>query len=215
MQITEQPADLFICHNCDSLQNISKVKPGNIATCRCCNNILFKNPDNDIDKPLALIIASLILFIVANIYPVMTLNIAGIEKAATLTDAALIFIERGNPGLAAIVWLSSVFIPGFIIFGLFYILISIHFNMHLPYTKPTLVWVSRFLPWGMMDVFFLGMLVSLVKLVALADILLGSGFYAFLALIFTYAAASASLEPCLLWKHLDKNTGKQPEACHE
>lgn len=215
MQTTEQPADLFICHKCDSLQNVSHIKLGSVAVCTCCHNILFRNPANHIDKPLALIVASIMFFIIANSYPIMTLNIAGIEKAATLTDAALIFIERGNPGLAAVVWLSSVFIPGFIISGLFYILISIHFNLHLPYTKPILVWVSHFLPWGMMDVFFLGMLVSLVKLAALADVLLGSGFYALLALIVTYTAAKASLEPYLLWKYLDTRTVEQPEACHE
>jgi paraquat-inducible protein A len=149
----------------------------------------------------------------------MTLNIAGIERAATLTDSAMIFIELGSPELAATVWLPSVFIPGFIIFGLFYVLLSIHYGLDWLYTKPILVWVSRLQPWGMMDVFLLGVLVALVKLVALADVLLGTGFYAFVVLIFVYAAATASLEPHLLWECLDKQAnkhqGNQYETCHE
>ena len=209
MQITDKPHGLFVCHECDALQNVSGIKPGNVASCVCCGNTLFKNPKGGIETPLALLIASAILFLVANVYPVMTINIAGIVQSATLTDTAVIFLELGNPELAAAVWIPSVLLPGTIIFGLLYILFSIRFNMNLPYTKPLLVLVSRFLPFGMMDVFFLGVLVALVKLVALADGLLGAGFYAFIALILSYAAATASYEPHILWEYLDSNQPKQ------
>lgn len=214
MEVNEQANMLFVCHECDALQNVSAIKPGNVATCVCCGSSLFKNPVSGIEKPLALVIASMILFIVANIYPIMTLNIAGIERDTTLTGSALIFLQQGSPELAATVWLPSVFIPGFILFGLFYVLLSIRYNLGWSYTKPILVWVSRLLPWAMMDVFLLGVLVALVKLVALADVFLGIGFYAFVVLIFVYAAAISSLEPHVLWEALDKQAN-QYEACHE
>lgn len=132
-----------------------------------------------------------------------------------LTGSALIFVEQGNIILATAVWLPSVLIPGVIIFSLCYILFSVYYNFRWPYTKPILVWVSRLFPWGMMDVFFLGILVALVKLVALADVLLGTDFYAFLALIFTYTAAISSLEPFLLWQKLEDAGDKQLEICYE
>ncbi len=215
MTTKEHPSICFVCHECDALQQVSAIKPGNTVNCICCGSKLFRNPVNGIEKPLALIVAAAILFIVANIYPVMTINIAGIERATTLTGSAMIFIELGSPELAVTVWVPGVLLPGFIIFGLFYILLSIRFNMVLPYTRPLLVWASRLLPWAMMDVFLLGVLVALVKLVALASVLLGPGFYAFLALIFTYAAAIASLEPHTLWQALDKQSSNQREACCE
>jgi paraquat-inducible protein A len=111
-------------------------------------------------------------------------------------------MQQGSPELAAIVWLPSVLIPGFIISGLFYVLFSIRFQMNWCYTKPILAWISRMLPWGMMDVFFLGVLVSLVKLIALADVVLGTGFYAFVLLVLSYASTIASLEPHTLWESL-------------
>ena len=58
----------------------------------------------------------------------------------------------------------------------------------------------------MMDVFFLGVLVALVKLVALADILLSTGFFAFVVLIFVYAAAIASPEPRAIWELLGRQS---------
>jgi len=212
MLITDKPHGLFVCHECDALQNISGIKPGNVASCVCCGSTLFKNPKGGLERPLALLIASAIMFLVANVYPVMTINIAGIVQSATLTDSAMIFIQLGNPELAAAVWIPSVLLPGSIIFGLLYVLLSIRFSMGLPYTKPILVLVSRFLPFGMMDVFFLGVLVALVKLVALADVLLGAGFYAFIALILCYAAATASYEPHILWERLERKPRRQKEA---
>lgn len=209
MATEERPGISFVCHECDALQQVSVIKPGNTVSCICCGSKLFRNPINGIEKPLALIVAAAILFIVANVYPVMTINIAGIERAATLTDSAMIFIELGRPELAATVWVPGVLIPGFIIFGLFYILFSIRFNLALPYTRPLLVWASRLLPWAMMDVFLLGVLVALVKLVALASVLLGPGFYAFVVLVLTYAAATASLEPHTLWQALGEQSDGQ------
>ncbi|MFV1985275.1 MAG: paraquat-inducible protein A, partial [Thiohalomonadales bacterium] len=215
MQVLTQSERSYVCPHCDALQTVPEFKPGYITSCVSCGSTLFKSPVNGIEKSLALVITSIILFIVANSYPIMSLNIAGNESNATLTDSALIFVEQGNSILAATVWLPTVLIPGAIIFGLFYILVSIYYDLRWPYTKFILVWVSRLLPWGMMDVFFLGILVALVKLVALADVLLGTGFYAFLALIFTYAATIATLEPYLLWIKLDDHYDQQHEINYE
>lgn len=212
MEAAEHPDILFICHECDALQKVPAMEPGNVATCLCCGSTLFRCPRGGTEAPLALFISSLILFLIANIYPIMKLEIAGIERETTLIGSALIFIHEGYPGLAVIVGLSSVLIPGFIILGLVYILLSIHHQLDWPFTKPVLLWVSRMLPWGMMDVFLLGILVSLVKLSALADIVLGPGFYAFAVLIVLYAAAISSLEPHFLWEQLDRRSVHHPES---
>lgn len=191
-----------MCHECDALQRVPDVEPGNDATCSRCKARLFRNPRGGLDKPLALIIASMILFLVSNSFPIMTLTIAGVKLTGSITDTAWVFVQQGSPEIAAIVWLPSVLFPGLTIAGLFYVLFSIRFRMNWPHTRTILGWISRLLPWGMMDVFLLGILVALVKLVALADVLLGTGFYAFLVLIFLHAATIASLETHTLWESL-------------
>ncbi len=195
---------LMACHECDALQNVAHIPEGKTALCICCGQPLFKNPHSPIEKPLALVFACVILFMLANIYPVMWLSIAGIERETTLTESALIFYDLGSPELALIVWLSSVVLPAFCVFSLFYILLSIHFKQNWRFTRPLLVWVSRILPWGMMDVFLLAILVALVKLVSLAEVILGVGFSAFVGLVLCYAATISSLEMHMLWVRLDK-----------
>jgi len=196
----------FICHDCDALQHVPSIAPGQEATCIRCGFRLFRNPKGGTDRPLALALSSLILFLVANIYPIMTINILGIEKSATITESALVFFNEGNHLLAAIVWASSVLIPGFIIFGLSYVLLSVQFRLGWGLVRPILVWLTRLLPWAMMDVFLLAIFVALVKLASLADILLGEAFYAILAFIFFYAATVSSIEPHMIWELIDEQT---------
>ena len=192
----------FVCHECDALQMVPAVEPGHDANCIRCKSLLFRNPRGGIDKPLAFLIASMVMFVIANSMPIMTLTIVGVKLSTPITGAAYIFYQQGSPELAAIVWLPSVFIPGVIISGLFYVLFSIRFQMDWRYAKPILVLIGRLLPWGMMDVFMLGILVSIVKLVSLADVVIGTGFYAFAFLVVLYAGTIASLETHTLWESL-------------
>ncbi len=208
----DQPSILFVCHECDALQRVPAVEPGHDAICTRCKSRLFRNPRGGIDKPLAFVIASIVFFIVANTYSIMTLTIVGVKLDTTITGAAYIFMQQGSPELAAIVWLPSVLIPGLIISGLFYVLFSIRFQMNWRYTRPVLVWISRLLPWGMMDVFMLGILVSMVKLVGLADVVIGIGFYAFAALVVLYASTIASLETHTLWECLKDQINRRSES---
>jgi paraquat-inducible protein A len=207
----DQAGILFVCHECDALQRVPAVEPGHDAICSRCKSRLFRNPKGGIDKPLALVIAVMIMFIVANIHPIMDLTITGVKLSTTITGAAHVFWQSGSPELAAIVWLPSVLIPGLIIAGLCYVLFSIRFQLNLPYTKPILVLIGRLAPWGMMDVFLLGILVSMVKLAALASIIVGIGFYAFVLAVVFYAATIASLEPHTLWESLKDQSYKQNE----
>lgn len=214
VETMDQSGILFVCHECDALQKVPAVAPGHDANCVRCKSRLFRNPKGGIDKPLAFVMASMILFVVANVFPIMTLTIVGVKLSTTITGAAYIFMQQGSPELAAIVWLPSVLIPGLIIVGLFYVLFSIRFQMNWRFTKPILVWISRLLPWGMMDVFMLGILVSMVKLVGLADVVIGTGFYAFAFLVVLYAAIIASLETHTLWEHLKDQPGSRKEAAN-
>jgi len=211
LETMDQEGVLFVCHECDALQMVPAVEPGHDANCVRCKSRLFRNPRGGIDKPLAFLIASMVMFVIANFMPIMTLTIVGVKLTTTITGAAYIFYQQGSPELAAIVWLPSVFIPGVIISGLFYVLFSIRFQMNWRYTKPILVLIGRLLPWGMMDVFMLGILVSIVKLVGLADVVLGAGFYAFALLVVMYAGTIASLETHTLWECLTDQSGSRKE----
>ena len=196
-------ASMIACHECDALQQVSRLPPGHVARCVCCGERLYANPKGGIDTPLALTISSLILFLVANVFPLVTLNIAGQTQQTTLSGATWALYQADMAALAAVVGLTSVAGPAMIMLLILYVLVSLRLGLRLPFIRTALIWISRIQPWGMLDVFMLGVLVSLVKLMGMADVVFGPGLYAYTALIFFFAAATARLEPHLLWERLE------------
>jgi paraquat-inducible protein A len=102
--------------------------------------------------------------------------------------------------IAILVLFTTVLVPFTQMMCLFYILLPLKFDRvpkHLP-------WVLRFLkriqPWGMMEVFMVGILVSVVKLAKMAKIIPGISLYSFLALIFVLSAMSVSLDTHQIWQ---------------
>lgn len=193
-----------VCQECDTLQQVSDLPAGTTANCMCCGSKLYSHPKGGLDVPLALMLACSILYLVANLFPLITLDIQGISQATTLSGAAVSLYREDMKLLAVIVWLTSVAGPGIIIFSALYILTALRLALSLPGLKFLLVLLSRFQPWGMMDVFMLGMLVALVKLGGMAEVIPGPGVMAFTALVFLFAAAMSKLEVAFLWQSLEQ-----------
>lgn len=202
-KLSTDSTDLIACHECDALQQVSKLPPGGVARCVCCRARLYGNPKGGLDTPLALMISSFILFLVANVFPIVTLNITGQTQQTTLVGASWALYQAGMPELAAVVGFTSVAGPAMIMLLILYVLGSLRLGFSPPGVRSALIWISRIQPWGMLDVFMLGILVSLVKLMGMADVVLGPGLYAYTLLIFFFAAATARLEPHLLWDRLE------------
>ncbi len=195
---------LVACHECDAVQNVPALPPGGVARCARCGARLFGNPRGGLESPIALMTAALVLYLVANLYPLLTLDVSGRSNTTTLTGAALSLYNADMASLAAIVWFTSVLAPGMVIGSTLYVLAALRYSLRLPGRRWLLLWMSRLSPWGMMDVFMLGVLVAMVKLVDMANVVLGPGMYAFIALIFVFAAAASRIETHMLWDRLEK-----------
>jgi paraquat-inducible protein A len=194
---------LSVCHDCDTLQAVPPLPPGGSARCVRCRARLCSNPRGGLETPLALAAGAMVLFLTANFFPLLALEIQGRSQATSFTGAALTLAREGMPELGLVVWLTCVLVPG-AVFGItLYVLVAVHLGRRLPLLRPLVVLLSRLRPWGMLDVFMLGILVAMVKLADLASILPGAGLFAFLPLILFSAGIAATLEPRLLWDRLD------------
>ena len=190
------------CHECDSLQRVPALPPGRAARCNCCGHVLLRNPSGGLDRPIALYTTALLLLILANAFPFLVLDITGQAEKTTIIGASAGLYHAGMGELAVVVFVTTVLGPALLIASSLYALLSVRFNMQLPAVRTALSWISHLEPWGMLDVFMLGVLVSFVKLAGMATLHLGASLYAFVALILVSAAASANFEPELLWQQL-------------
>ncbi|MEN8107418.1 MAG: paraquat-inducible protein A [Pseudomonadota bacterium] len=190
------------CHECDTLQRVPALAPGGVARCQCCNTTLLRNPKGGLDRSIALHITALMLLVLANAFPFLTLDISGREEATTLFGASVGLYQAGMGELAVVVLITSILGPGLIITSSLYVLLAIRYRKPLPAVRAMLAWIGHLQPWSMLDVFMLGVLVSFVKLAGMATMHMGTSLFAFVLLIFVSAAASASFEPPLLWQRL-------------
>ncbi len=111
--------------------------------------------------------------------------------------------EQGYPYLAIAVAIFTLAAPAFMIGGLLYLLLPLMAERQLPGAIPLCRWVYRARKWNMIEVYLLGVLVSLLKLGKLATLTLGLSFWSFVGLIICLTAAIASIDPREIWTRLE------------
>jgi paraquat-inducible protein A len=194
---------LIACHECDLLQQSRTLPMGATARCPRCGAVLYRRKRNSLDRVLALTIAGLILFIVANTYPFLTFRLEAQIQETTLITGIIELYNQGMWIVAGVVLLTSILMPLLELTGTLYVLLPLKFNRR-PWSLPLFFRMVRiFKPWGMMEVFMLGILVAFVKLSKMASIIPGMALYAFMLLIFVLAASAASLDPHIVWNRLE------------
>ncbi|MGD2074527.1 MAG: paraquat-inducible protein A [Gammaproteobacteria bacterium] len=203
--------ELVACHECDTLLRLPPLAPGRSLRCSRCGALLLRNPKGGLDRPIALNIAALVLLVLANAFPFLTLQISGREQTTTIIGASRALYEAGMGPLAVVVLITTLIGPALVVISSLYVLLGVRMRMPLPMLREMLAWISHVQPWGMLDVFMLGVLVSSVKLAGMADMVLGPALYAFAGLILVSAAATSALEPHVLWQRLDP-LGEPPHA---
>jgi paraquat-inducible protein A len=154
-----------------------------------------------LSRTAAYSLAALILYIPANIYPILRMDLYGAHTENTVWEGSKALFEKGEILVATIVFLASMVIPFLKLLGLFYLVVTTRFRSGRRRSERT--WIYRALdvigPWAMLDVFLLAMLVALVKLGELATVLPGRGLLAFTAVVVLTILATASFDPALIW----------------
>lgn len=193
---------LIACGACDCLHRIAAVPAGGKASCRRCGNLLYRNMPRSLDHSAALYLAALILLLIANAFPFVSLQYGDRIEQSLLVSGGFALQQAGMGEIGLLVLLTSVVFPFLTMIAMLYLLLPLRIGIHPPHM--TLVWrVVRILsPWSLIGVFMLGLLVSIVKLQDLAMIIPGVAFYAFIALLVIAAAAAASFDPAALWPRL-------------
>jgi paraquat-inducible protein A len=192
------------CHECDLLHQRHPLPPGGTARCIRCGAKLYSRKRNSVDRVLALTIAGLVLFCVANVYPLLTFRLEAQVQETTLISGVMALYDQGMWVVAGVVFLTSVLVPLLQLTGMLYVILPLKLNQR-PWALPFFFRVVRGIkPWGMMEVFMVGILVSFVKLAKMATLIPGTALYAFLALIFVLAASAASLDPHIVWDRSEK-----------
>jgi paraquat-inducible protein A len=160
-----------------------------------------EGPHGSLQVTAALAVAALILYVPANIYPILRMHFYGAYSENTVWDGVVSLAQSRQYFVALIVFLASIAVPILKLAGLLYLVISARFGLGRRLRSRTRIY--RFIdvvgPWAMLDVFLLAILVALVKLGQIATVLPGPGLIAFTAVVVLTMLASASFDPRTIW----------------
>jgi paraquat-inducible protein A len=127
----------------------------------------------------------------------------GQSATATLFGTAQALYRQDMRMLSALVFFTTIVVPAVQLSAMMYVLLPLRVG-RVPRWMPMALRAWQALrPWGMVEVFILGLLVSLVKLGGMATVVPGTGMWAFGGLLMTIAAAVASFDARSIWARLD------------
>lgn len=190
------------CHECDELQRVPPLAHGGAAECCRCGNLLFAYKPEGLERAFVLYLASLILLIIANSFPFLTLKAQGHVQPSRLLSGAIDIWRDGMPEVGIAVILFVLIAPLLkIVIGLL-VVGPIAFHRKIRGAKGLYRLYEALHPWAMMEIFLLGVLVSYTKIANLATVEVGPSLYAFVALILTTIAADSSVDTHDVWERL-------------
>ena len=192
-------AELIACRDCDTVYAQVPLSRGQIARCGRCQAVIAHHPSADVDKAFAVALASGIVFFIANVTPVLGIEVAGTHTEANIWKAVL-SMQTGWISLAALVLVVTMFLVPLIQVTLVLWLMSFaKAGRRAPAFSRILVALHRLRPWSMSEVFLLGALVAIVKLSNFLPISTGPGVWA-LTMLTLLLALLGRFDPRSWWE---------------
>ncbi|MBS0171181.1 MAG: paraquat-inducible protein A [Nitrospira sp.] len=201
--MTARQLGLCACHTCGLL---SKWERGHVdLTCpRCRSHLHLRKPDS-IARTWAFLIASYLLFLPANLLPIMHTNSLFGAQSDTIMSGIVYLWVSGSWHLALVVFIASILVPSAKLLALTFLAVSVQKRSQWDPIQRTNMYriVELVGRWSMLDIFVVSVLVALVQLQSLATIRAGHGAVAFGAVVVLTMFAAMEFDPRLIWDPQD------------
>lgn len=165
----------------------------------------LRKPDS-IQRTLALLVTASLLYIPANLYPVMYTDAISSNEASTILGGVVLLINLGSAPVALVIFVFSIMIPSAKLMAMFYLVWTVERHSPLdPRQRSTLYRVVEFIgKWSMVDIFVVTILVALVQLGGLLVILPGIAAVSFAGVVIITIIAAESFDSRLIWDNMDE-----------
>lgn len=182
---------LVACRHCDALFRRPRLLPGGqSACCSRCGSTLYRESATQLDGLCAITVAAFITFIIAQSFPIIELDANGINSESSLIGAIAVLWSQGMHGVASMVFCATTLFPLIEMVALLYVLLPIRRGVVPPGFKYVMHVIGVVRPWGMLEVFMVGILVAIVKLVSISRVMPETALFAFAALTLMLAVVA-------------------------
>jgi paraquat-inducible protein A len=197
-----QPGGALVsCHTCDQLAVMRPPPARAAAHCPRCGATLHRRKPDSIARTWALVVTAAILYVPANLLPVMTVVYFGRGEPDTILSGIKELIQAGMWPVALLVFFASITVPVLKLIGLTFLLITAQRRSRWRLPDRGLMYriIEQVGRWSMVDIFMISILVALVNLGNVATIEPGVGAICFAAVVIITMLASMSFDPRLIW----------------
>ncbi|NQV24679.1 MAG: paraquat-inducible protein A [Rhodopirellula sp.] len=157
------------------------------------------------ETSLAFALTALVPLIAVLGTPFLTLSVGGLRESSTVLGTAVALIQKGFPSIGILVLMMTLVLPMLRLFAFIYVLAPLAWGSVSPYAWLVFRTAETATPWAMLDVFLIGVLVAVIKLLDLASVEAGVGLFGFVALMLLMVAASATLDRETVWSRIRRD----------
>lgn len=170
---------LIACNHCAAVYQRVAINPGAMASCHRCSGVLYRQSGVALNGWIALSLATLLVFLIANLTPIVTLNLQGVSLNATLPGALWLTWQQGNRLLSVMTGLAGFWLPLTQVLFLLWGFLCVRSGRLPNDFRYGMRFLRVLAPWSMVPVLMLGILVSIVKFAGFARMQIQPGLYAF------------------------------------
>ncbi len=187
------------CSACDLVCVLPVLRPGEQANCARCGHVLARRHLHPVQRSIALAITALISLILAVAFPFIGVDAGSLDNQIGITQTAGELLHLHQPVVAMIVAFSVIVLPALYLTGVIVMQAGMLRNVQRNYSDFIARTFSKLHPWMMADVFIIAALVSLVKLVGMAEVHLGASFWAYCIFAVLLLITTRSVDTGWLW----------------
>jgi len=192
------------CHGCDLLIDVSDLADGNTADCPRCGGFLTRFRTDAFERVAASAVAAMICLILAGAFPFLSFAAKGLESVMTLGSTPQALWQNGMPEVAVLVAAFIIIIPAVVLILLALISFPLARGKYYSWLQPATSVMFMIQGWAMVEVFIIGVIVSLVKIAAMATVVLGISFWAYTAFAILFTFSLASLDRFQCWEQIER-----------
>jgi len=173
----------IICKKCHTLHRKIRLHKGTKALCQQCNSMLYRDHQNLVENSLAISWVMLIALILGFSFSIINININGIYRELDLPSLIMVIFDNEYYIVGVMLSFLIFIFPLVIIISMIMVLTLMKLEKSGYLVKRLMILIAKILPWSMIDIFFISLLVAMVKLFSYAQLELGIGFWSLIIVI--------------------------------
>ena len=202
-------AGILICTECHELNR--QDPQTDEQTCTRCGALVHARRPDSLMRTWALLLTSAILYIPANLLPIMTISSLGQGSPSTIMAGVIELVQHGMIPIAAVVFIASILVPTFKLVGIALLLFSV--QRRQPLSARQRIIMYRFIEfigrWSMLDIFVIAILVAVVNFGRIASVEANLGAVAFASVVILTMLAAVTFDPRLIWDNTESDDGHE------